>query len=126
MNKIDFLASIPFIIIILFLLISGTIPLSKDLNKKYCHDIKTDSKLSYNQALEIAKKSKCGTMQELTFTQDYKCNIIDGTWQVDLTYVDNMTKNSQCQPTCIVNVTKKTADFNWGCSNNSIPTHLQK
>ncbi len=84
---------------------------------EFCVDKETDSRLSYQEAVEIAQDSDCveqGQLKETGF-----CNENSGTWWIDL----DIDKPG-CNPACVVNVSDRTAEINWRCTGaiEPIPT----
>jgi hypothetical protein len=88
---------------------------SAAVQPEYCLDRETDSRLSYQEAVEIAQDSECleqGHLKETRF-----CNPDTGTWWIDL----DIDKPG-CNPACVVNVSDRTAEINWRCTGAQPPT----
>lgn len=92
----------------------GVIPSASKLASQYCEDTK-GNRLSYEEALQIAQKGPCATHPEskITFTQNYSCNSVTGTFWVDI----NVSPESKgCNPACVVNLVTKSSEINWRCT----------
>ncbi len=76
-----------------------------------CEDSNTKAKMSFNDAVAIAKKSECETSGQLA--ENHFCNENSGTWWVDL----NVTEpKSGCSPACVIDANTKKAEINWRCT----------
>lgn len=65
--------------------------------------------MNYLQAKELAQKfCKQGSLKD-----EHMCNSNSGTWWIDFT-PDN--PKGGCNPACVVDVEKSTADINWRCT----------
>jgi hypothetical protein len=76
---------------------------------EYCVDKASGTKMSYEEAVEIAEGSECvaqGGLKETRF-----CNEDTGTWWIDLDI-----EKAGCMPACVVKVSDKTAEINWRCT----------
>ena len=76
---------------------------------EHCSDKRTGARLSYPDALQIARSSECveqGYLSEIRL-----CNEDTGTWWIDLE-IDK----PGCSPTCVIDVSEKTAEINWRCT----------
>lgn len=93
----------------------GLIGWSEKLKGEFCKDKKTGVEISYQEAIEIAQKNKCGLQGEtrVAFSTNYLCNENTGTWWVDLMLIPEKTG---CNPACVVDIVKKTAEVNWRCT----------
>jgi hypothetical protein len=80
-------------------------------NEEYCVSNETGTTMSFSEASEIALNSECGTQGTLKDT--YFCNEYTGTWWIDL---EPLNEKPGCNPACVVNVNKKTAEINWRCT----------
>jgi len=98
----------------------NTVPSSQELQNKFCKDKDSGSEINYQQALEIAQKNNCGLPKEelVTFSENYLCNEITGTWWVD---INVNPKKEGCNPACVVDVVNKTAEINWRCTGLIVP-----
>ena len=76
---------------------------------RYCTDWKTGTRMSYEEAVEIAEESECVGQGQLKNTSS--CNEFTGTWWIDLDI-----EQPGCNPACVVRVTDKTAEINWRCT----------
>lgn len=76
---------------------------------EYCLDSDTDAKLSYQEAVRIAQGSECLDQGQLKKTR--VCNENTGTWWIDL----DIDKPG-CNPACVVDVSRRTAEVNWRCT----------
>ena len=62
-----------------------------------------------NQAIDLARNSEC--TEEGTLTEQIHYNDNSKTWWIDL----ELPKQG-CDPACVVNLEKKTAEINWRCT----------
>ena len=62
----------------------GAIPSSQRLQNQFCKDKDSGVEISYQEAIEIAQKDKCGLQGEefVAFSENYLCNENTGTWWV--------------------------------------------
>ena len=99
----------------------GLIPWSEKLKGQFCKDKKTGMEISYQEAIEIAQKDKCGLegKQAVAFSVNYLCNEYTGTWWVDLLI---KPEKEGCNPACVVDIVNKTAEVNWRCTGRLIPS----
>jgi hypothetical protein len=93
----------------------GGIPSSQKLKNLFCKDNDSGVEISYQEAIKIAQKDKCGLKGEelITFSEKYLCNENTGTWWVDLNV---KPKREGCSPACVVDIVDKTAEVNWRCT----------
>ena len=87
----------------------GDVPASAAAEDEYCSDRETRTKLSYEEAVEVAQNSECVEQGQLKETR--LCNQETGTWWIDL----DLDKPG-CSPACVVDVSEKTAEINWRCT----------
>jgi len=74
-----------------------------------CVDRNAGARLSYEEAVEIARNSGCTEQGQLKETR--LCNADTGTWWIDLD-VDQ----PGCQPACVVDLNERSAEINWRCT----------
>ncbi|MDH7486987.1 MAG: serpin family protein [Anaerolineae bacterium] len=74
-----------------------------------CVDKTTGTRLSYQEALQIARDSEC--LEQGQLKETHFCNENTGTWWIDLDIV-----KPGCAPACVVNVNDKSAAINWRCT----------
>lgn len=93
----------------------GVIPSSEKLKNQFCRDNDSGEEISYQEALDIAQKDKCGLKGEelVTFSENYLCNENTGTWWIDLNI---RPEKKGCSPACVVDIVDKTAEVNWRCT----------
>ena len=93
----------------------GVIPSSQKLQNRFCKDNDSGVEISYQEAIEIAQKDKCGLQGEelVAFSENYLCNENTGTWWVDLVI---KPEKEGCNPACVVDIVDKTAEVNWRCT----------
>jgi hypothetical protein len=84
---------------------------------EYCLDSDTDAKLSYQEAVQIARGSEC--LDEGKLKETRICNENTGTWWIDL----DIDKPG-CAPACVVDVSDRTAEINWRCTGAVPPTSV--
>lgn len=77
---------------------------------EYCHKKETNISMSYNDARSIAAKSECVKFAKLL--SYHWCNEITGTWWIK---IQPNKINPVCHPSCVIDITKKTAEINWMC-----------
>ena len=82
---------------------------STQVEGEYCVDSDTGTKLSYQEAVEIAQDSDC--LEQGQLKETHFCNENSGTWWIDL----DIDKPG-CNPACVVNVSDRTAEINWRCT----------
>lgn len=81
--------------------------------KKWEEDCPEAGKMTFDQALEIAKKSECAEKGGLTDKYVYNSNT--KTWWIDLDMKEQF-KRDYCYPACVVNEETNTAEINWRCT----------
>jgi len=131
MKKIVFVVSLALILFLVFTFIlilknyiqkerpaGGVIPVSEELKGQFCKDKNTGVEISFQEASSIAQKNKCGMEEEtlVAFSSNYLCNEYTGTWWVDLILTP---EKAGCNPACVVDIVKKTAEVNWRCTGAS-------
>jgi hypothetical protein len=95
------------------------LPFGAKLDQRFCIDDKTGTKLSYQEALEIARQSDCikEANTAATFAKKYQCDQDVGTWRVSLNI---RPKRQGCSPVCEVSLVNQTARINWRCTGFTI------
>ncbi len=79
-----------------------------------CKDKQTNVSLTYQEALEIARKDSClNQPMSIALTDNYFCNEETGTFWIDLAV---QPKEKGCNPACVVSVIYKTSGINWRCT----------
>jgi len=84
---------------------------------EYCTKKDTTTKMSYQEALNIASASTSPCMAEGKLMTQHTCNE-SGYWWIDF---KPTTVKKDCNPACVVDIVNKTVEINWRCTGLNTP-----